>query len=139
MSSNADVVTRAAASFTGELLRPSDAAYEQRRRVHNGAIDRRPAMIACCRGVADVVDAIRLARATGLELSVRGGGHNVAGRAVIDGPDDRSLAHEGPQGDQVGVRPGQHVPAQRERASAVIGPYGCSAGGAPGRGVALSG
>ena len=44
---------------------------EQRRRVHNGAIDRRPAMIACCRGVADVVDAIRLARATGLEVSVR--------------------------------------------------------------------
>ena len=85
MSSNPDVVTLAAASFTGELLRPSDAAYEQRRRVHNGAIDRRPAMIACCRGVADVVDAIRLARATGLEVSVRGGGHNVAGRAVIDG------------------------------------------------------
>jgi FAD/FMN-containing dehydrogenase len=85
MSSNPDVVTRAAASFTGELLRPSDAAYEQRRRVHNGAIDRRPAMIACCHGVADVADAIRLARATGLEVSVRGGGHNVAGRAVIDG------------------------------------------------------
>ena len=78
-------MTRAAASFTGELLRPSDAAYEERRRVHNGAIDRRPAMIARCRGVADVVDAIRLARATGLEVSVRGGGHNVAGRAVIDG------------------------------------------------------
>ena len=85
MSSNPDVVTLAAASFTGELLRPSDAAYEERRRVHNGAIDRRPAMIARCRGVADVVDAIRLARATGLEVSVRGGGHNVAGRAVIDG------------------------------------------------------
>jgi FAD/FMN-containing dehydrogenase len=85
MSSNPDVVTFAAASFTGELLRPSDAAYEERRRVHNGAIDRRPAMIARCRGVADVVDAIGLARATGLEVSVRGGGHNVAGRAVIDG------------------------------------------------------
>ena len=85
MSSNPDVVAGAAASFTGDLLRPSDAAYEERRRVHNGAIDRRPAMIARCRGVADVVDAIRLARATGLEVSVRGGGHNVAGRAVIDG------------------------------------------------------
>jgi FAD/FMN-containing dehydrogenase len=85
MSANPDVLTLAAASFTGELLQPSDAAYDQRRRVHNGAIDRRPAMIASCRGVADVVDAIRLAQATGLELSVRGGGHNVAGRAVVDG------------------------------------------------------
>jgi hypothetical protein len=64
MSSSPDVVTLAAASFTGELLRPSEAAYEPRRRVHNGAIDRRPAMIARCRGAADVVDAIRLARAT---------------------------------------------------------------------------
>ena len=67
-------------------MRPSDAAYEERRRVHNGAIDRRPAMIARRRGVADVVDAIRLARATGLEVSVRGGGHNVA--VLLDQPTD---------------------------------------------------
>ncbi len=78
-------MTVAAPSFTGELLRPTDGRYDERRRVHNGLIDRRPAAIACCQGVADVVDAVRLARDLGLEVSVRGGGHNVAGRATIDG------------------------------------------------------
>jgi FAD/FMN-containing dehydrogenase len=52
--------------------------------VHNGLIDKRPAVIACCRGAADVVDAVQLARTHGLEVSVRGGGHNVGGRAAID-------------------------------------------------------
>jgi FAD/FMN-containing dehydrogenase len=77
-------IAEAIASFTGELLLPSDDRYEDRRKVHNGLIDKRPAAIAVCHGVADVVDAVRLARAAGLEASVRGGGHNVAGRAVID-------------------------------------------------------
>src|SRR5262249_21691758 len=54
------------------------------RRVHNGLVDKRPALIACCRGTADVADAVKLARAEGLEIAVRGGGHNVAGRATID-------------------------------------------------------
>ncbi|MGH3064887.1 MAG: FAD-binding oxidoreductase [Gaiellaceae bacterium] len=53
--------------------------------MHNGLIDKRPALIARCRGTADVAQAIGLARETGLEISVRGGGHNVAGRAVTDG------------------------------------------------------
>ena len=48
-------------------------------------MNKRPALIARCRGVADVVDAVRLARKLGLEVAVRGGGHNVAGRATIDG------------------------------------------------------
>ena len=52
--------------------------------MHNGLIDKRPAAIASCHGVADVVDAVRLARTLGLEVAVRGGGHNVAGRAAID-------------------------------------------------------
>lgn len=70
--------------FTGELLQPGDAGYEDARKVHNGLVDKRPALIARCRGVADVVDAVRLASDLGLEVAVRGGGHNVAGRATID-------------------------------------------------------
>jgi FAD/FMN-containing dehydrogenase len=52
--------------------------------VHNGLIDKRPALIACCRGTADVADSVTLARALNLEVAVRGGGHNVAGKAAID-------------------------------------------------------
>src|SRR6266581_3334775 len=73
------------ARFSGALLQPGAAGYEDARKVHNGLVDKRPALIARCRGTADVVDAVALARETGLEISVRGGGHNVAGRAVTDG------------------------------------------------------
>ena len=73
------------AGFSGTLLEPSDDGYDDARRVHNGLIDRRPALIAKCSNTADVVDAVRYARDAGLEISVRGGGHNVAGRAVADG------------------------------------------------------
>src|SRR5262245_60262959 len=73
-----------APSFTGQLLQPGDASYEEARRVHNGLIDRRPAVIARCAGAADVADAVKLARGLNLPASVRGGGHNVAGRAAID-------------------------------------------------------
>ena len=68
----------------GFLLRSGDDDYDEVRQVHNGLIDRRPALIARCRGAADIADAVKFARANGLEISVRGGGHNVAGRAVID-------------------------------------------------------
>jgi FAD/FMN-containing dehydrogenase len=78
-------VAQVATTFSGELLMAGDAGYEEARRVHNGLIDKRPALIARCRGTADVVDALRLARACGLEVSVRGGGHNVAGRCVTEG------------------------------------------------------
>ena len=80
----ADATAVAAPSFTGQWLRPADPGYDDRRRVHNGLIDKHPAAIASCRGVADIVDAVHLARGLGLEVSVRGGGHNVAGRATID-------------------------------------------------------
>ncbi len=73
------------AGFGGEVLEPGDAGYDDARRVHNGLVDRSPALIARCRGAADVADAVRFARAAGLEVCVRGGGHNVAGRAVVDG------------------------------------------------------
>jgi FAD/FMN-containing dehydrogenase len=74
-----------ASRLSGGLLSPEDTAYEEARRVHNGLIDRRPALIVRCLSAADVVDAIGFAREAGLEISVRGGGHNVAGRAVGDG------------------------------------------------------
>jgi FAD/FMN-containing dehydrogenase len=72
-------------AFSGELLQATHADYDGVRRVHNGLIDKRPALIARCRGTADVADAVMLARALGLEIAVRGGGHNVAGRATVDG------------------------------------------------------
>ena len=84
MSLIAESVALAAPSFTGQLLRPTDHGYDDVRRVHNGLIDKRPAIVARCLGVADVADAVQLARTLGLEVSVRGGGHNVAGRATID-------------------------------------------------------
>lgn len=71
-------------TFTGQLLQPNDPGYEEARKVHNGLIDKRPALIARCRGVADVVDAVKLGHDLGLEVAVRGGGHNVAGRATVD-------------------------------------------------------
>ena len=73
------------AGFSGSILEPGSDGYDAARRVHNGLIDRRPALIARCQNAADIVDAIRFARANDLEVCVRGGGHNVAGRAVIDG------------------------------------------------------
>jgi FAD/FMN-containing dehydrogenase len=85
VSIDAAELERLRGSFSGVLLEPSDEGYEEARRVHNGLIDRRPALIARCQNTADVADAVRFARQAGLELSVRGGGHNVAGRSVVDG------------------------------------------------------
>ncbi|GGH59679.1 FAD-linked oxidase [Comamonas phosphati] len=85
MGSLADAAAELAATFRGQLLQPADAGYEAARRVHNGLVDKRPALIARCLGVADVAAAIDLTRRLGLELAVRGGGHNVAGRAMVDG------------------------------------------------------
>jgi FAD/FMN-containing dehydrogenase len=81
----ADAVIELASKFSGQLLQPTDAGYEEARKVHNGLVNKRPALIARCRGVADVVDAVALARKLSLEVAVRGGGHNVAGRATVDG------------------------------------------------------
>lgn len=72
-------------SLRGELLLPANPGYDAARRIWNGAIDRHPACIARCTGVGDVVAAVRFARDQGLEIAVRGGGHNVAGTAVCDG------------------------------------------------------
>ena len=80
-----DTAAELAKSFAGQILLPSHTEYEGARKVHNGLIDKRPAIIVRCRGQADVVDALRLAQEHKLELAVRGGGHNVAGRSTTDG------------------------------------------------------
>jgi FAD/FMN-containing dehydrogenase len=81
---DAALVDGLAAQISGRLLRPGDADYDAARRVHNGLIDRNPAVIVRCRSAADAAAGVRFARAAGLDISVRGGGHNVAGRAVMD-------------------------------------------------------
>jgi hypothetical protein len=72
-------------SLRGALLRPGDDSYEATRRVWNGMIDRKPALIVRCAGVAAVITAVNFARTDHLLVSVRGGGHSVAGNAVCDG------------------------------------------------------
>jgi FAD/FMN-containing dehydrogenase len=71
--------------FRGPLVGPADAEYDAARAVNNGMIDLRPALIVRCADTADVITAVRLARDEELELSVRGGGHNVNGFGVNDG------------------------------------------------------
>jgi FAD/FMN-containing dehydrogenase len=73
-----------AGRISGRVLRPAEEGYDAARRVHNGLVDRAPAVIIRCRSAADVAAGVRFARAAGLEITVRGGGHNVAGRAVAD-------------------------------------------------------
>ena len=72
-------------TLRGELLLPDAPGYEGVRKVYNGMIDRRPAMILRCCGVADAMSAVEFARNHNLVVSVRGGGHNVAGNAVCEG------------------------------------------------------
>ena len=72
-------------AFRGELIVADDAGYETARRVWNGMVDRRPAVIARCAGEGDVILALEAAREHGLAVAVRGGGHNVAGNGVCDG------------------------------------------------------
>jgi FAD/FMN-containing dehydrogenase len=69
----------------GNLLEAGDPAYDEARTIWNAMIDRKPALIAQCFGAADVMHAVRLAKENNLLVSVRGGGHNIAGSAVCDG------------------------------------------------------
>jgi FAD/FMN-containing dehydrogenase len=72
------------ARFRGELILPGEAHYDEQRAVWNGLIDRRPSLIARCSGAQDVREAVRFAREREMLVSVRGGGHNIAGLAVWD-------------------------------------------------------
>ncbi len=76
---------RLRSGFRGQLIWPGDDGYDAARRVWNGAIDRRPALIARASGTGDVIAAVRFARENDLPVSVRGGGHSAAGHAVADG------------------------------------------------------
>jgi FAD/FMN-containing dehydrogenase len=78
-------VERFGARLRGELLRPGDASYEEARLLWSGLVDKRPALIARCAGVGDIIDSVNFARENELLVAVRGGGHNVAGNAVCDG------------------------------------------------------
>ena len=80
-----EAVEAFAAGLRGRLVRPADAEYDAARAIWNGMIDRYPALIARCRGAADVVAAVTFACEHDLLVSIRGGGHNVAGNAVNDG------------------------------------------------------
>jgi FAD/FMN-containing dehydrogenase len=73
------------AGFTGELLMPGHASYDDARTIFNGIIDRRPSVIAQCETVQDVARAIRFGRECELEIAVRGGGHSSAGMALTEG------------------------------------------------------
>ena len=80
-----DALNALTSRFSGQLLQALDPGYEEARRVHNGLVDKRPYLVARCRNVADAVDAVNLAREYQLEVAVRGGGHNVTGRATVNG------------------------------------------------------
>ena len=72
-------------SFRGQLIRPGEPTYDDQRKIWNGSIDRSPALIARCAGVADVIAAVRFARDAGLVVAVRSGGHSFPGHSLCDG------------------------------------------------------
>ena len=72
-------------AFRGAVIQDGDADYESARRIWNASIDKRPGLIVRCSGLADVIAAVRFARDHGLLVAIRGGGHNVGGRALCDG------------------------------------------------------
>ena len=76
---------RLRAQLRGTVLTPGDPEYDQARALWNAMVDRRPALIARCLGAADVIACVEFARAQGLLLSIKGGGHNIAGLAACDG------------------------------------------------------
>jgi FAD/FMN-containing dehydrogenase len=90
---DAEALQAFAMQMRGPVLTPEDPGYEEARAIWNGLIDRRPALIAQCSGAADVVDAVNFAREHDLLVSVKAGGHNVAGNAVNDGGLVIDLSH----------------------------------------------
>ena len=80
-----EAVPQLGEGFKGEVIAPGDPGYDDARAVWNGSIDKRPALIVRPMGAADVIDAVNYARAEGLPLAVRCGGHSVAGNGTVDG------------------------------------------------------
>jgi len=79
-----DAISALKASIRGEVLFPTHPKYDAERKIHNAMIDRRPAMIVCCTSTADVAASVKLARNTGMPVTVRGAGHNAAGISIAD-------------------------------------------------------
>ena len=79
-----DRIERFQTAFRGEVIQPSDSGYETARKIWNASIDKHPGIIARCTSVADVTAAVNFARENQLLVAVRGGGHNVSGRALCD-------------------------------------------------------
>src|SRR3712207_2843435 len=96
--------------FSGELLTAGHPDYDRVRRVHNGAIDRRPAFIARCASTADVVAAVRFGRRHDLPIAVRGGGHSIPGHSVCEG------------GLMIDLSPMKQVAVDPRRRTADVGP-----------------
>ncbi|MCO1575100.1 FAD-binding oxidoreductase [Crossiella sp. SN42] len=84
-STQIDLAAVLRTSFRGEIVLPGDEDYDEARRIWNGTIDRRPALVARCADEDDVRAAVRLAREHGLVVAVRGGGHSMAGHSTCDG------------------------------------------------------
>src|ERR1700728_756997 len=88
-ATSADLATEAyeqlAGALRGDLIGPADSRYDEARAVYNAMIDKDPAAMARCRDTADVITCVRFAREHGIEIAVRGGGHNAAGLGVADG------------------------------------------------------
>jgi FAD/FMN-containing dehydrogenase len=80
-----DAVQKFATNLRGGLIRPGDDGYDAARAVFNGMVNKRPAMIVRCAGTSDVIQGVNFARTHDLPLSIRGGGHSIAGKAVCDG------------------------------------------------------
>ena len=110
----AQAVTELTKSFSGELVSKESPGYDAARKVHNGLVDQHPLLIASCRGVADGVEAVKLAREHDLDVTVRGGGHSIPGRAVQDGAVMIDLSsmkgiHVDPKARTVRAQGGGHV------------------------------
>jgi FAD/FMN-containing dehydrogenase len=106
-----------AGTLSGSVVEPVDPGYDDSRRIWNGMIDRRPALIARCVDAADVVTAVNFARATGVVMSVRGGDHSAAGNAVCEGGMMIDLSHEGAEGRSRGPHRPRRTPACGGRSS----------------------
>ena len=120
-----EILTAFRQNFSGPILFPGDASYDDMRAIWNKMYDRKPAMIARCIGVADVIDAVNFARDHRLLFTVRGGGHHVAGFAVQDDAlmIDLSLMkgiHVDPKGRTVRAQPGVTI-AELDRETQAFG------------------
>ena len=78
-------IAKFVSGLRGTALRPAESGYDDARKVWNGMVDKRPALIARCAGPDDVITCVRFARENEILVSVRGGGHNYAGKSVCDG------------------------------------------------------